>query len=403
MSVITEFLSSTLTEDQYLKQRAARSADTASACKSALTNVKLFCTDAVDTDFYLIMAELKRDSEETRNVEKTLVFLQKFVTWLHDEHPHLMMPANQNKDLKPYQKKSVASIRNYIGQLRKYLKRVGGIPVSAEDVSDFMEYPEEGEMEEAEALTHDELRTIIDNQKSFRRKMLYKITKDTCSRIRAMCGLRRENVNLDVRPIEITFPKHIMKGKRRTVVKYVTQENEDDFIKFLKAYPNPRDLLFGTNENGKIAATTEQKIWNKFVKKLGFTQTYSHNNRLKKNIHSIKAFAETAAEEAVDAFYANAYGDHDNYLSQYIRWSYEKKIKKFRAMEPLLNLYTKIIKVSDSPELLKQNEALNKKVSLQDGIIAQLADEIKAKNGQVPKDTIKEMIETILKEKKLKL
>lgn len=338
------YLSNTFTEEEYLHQLATRSGDTANQLKSTLTNVKLFTECHFKRDFYIIMADLLRETEKTHSIETSLVFLQKFVTWLHEPPTGVMVAANHQNDLKPFKAKSTISIRCYIGQLRKYLKRVGGIPLSAEDVSDFIVYPEDDEKEEGEPLLPQELRLIIDNQKSLRRKILYKITKDTCSRIRAMCSLRRENVNINVRPIEITFPKHIMKGKKRTVIKYVSQENQEDFLGFLQQYSNPRDLLFGTNENAKVAANTEQKIWNKHVKKLGFTDTYRHNGRLKKNIHSIKAFTETAAEEAVDAFYANAYGDHENYLAQYIRWSSEKKIQKFNALEKHIALYTKIKK-----------------------------------------------------------
>lgn len=333
------YLSNTFTEGEYLHQLATRSDDTANQLKSAITNVKLFTEHHFKRDFYIIMADLLRETEKTQSIETSLVFLQKFVTWLHAPPSGIMLPANHQNDVKPLNAKSTVSIRCYIGQLRKYLKRVGGIPLSPEDVSDFIVYPEDDEKEEAEPLLPQELLLIIDNQKSARRKMLYKITKDTCSRIRAMCALRRENINVDVRPIEITFPKHIMKGKKRTVIKYVSSENEEDFLKFLQDYQNPRDLLFGTNENAKVAASTEQKIWNRYVKNLGFVETYRHNGRLKKNIHSIKAFTETAAEEAVDAFYANAYGDHENYLAQYIRWSYEKKIEKFRALEKKMNLF----------------------------------------------------------------
>jgi len=367
---------------------------------AALTNVKLFCEYEAKTDFYIIMAELKKHSDEKRDAQSTLVFLQKFVAWLHSEHPEIMMRTNQNNDKMVFRKKRVSSIRNYIGELRKYFKRVGGIPVTAEDVSDFIMYPEDSEEEEAEPLTHDELRRIIDNQKSFRRKMLYKITKDTCSRIRAICALKRENVNIDVRPIEITFPKHIMKGKKRTVVKYVTAENEADFIRFLQDYPDPRELLFGTHPDPKKASNVEQKIWNRFVKSLGFTEVYRHNNRLKKNIHSIKAFAETAAEDAVDAFYANAYGDHDNYLSQYIRWTYEKKIKKFRAMEVKLNLYTKIVKVVDNKIALEKNLELEQKIASVDEILKELKHK-GTEASQIPDDKMKKMFEDILRENKI--
>lgn len=397
-----DYISSTVTEEEYVQQRGSRSEDTASSLKSTLTNVKLFTQNFFNRDFYIVMADLKRESEKSQSVDATLVFMQKFVTWIHDEHPGVMMRANQYRDVKPFQSKSSVSIRNYIGQLRKYLKRVGGIPVSSEDVSDYIIYPEDEEREEAEPLDPSELRIIIDNQKSFRRKMLYKITKDTCSRIRAMCGLRRENVNIDVRPIEITFPKHIMKGKKRTVVKFVTLENEEDFLRFLKDYKDPRELLFGTNKVGKIAATTEQKIWSKLVKKLGFTDTYRHNGRLKKNIHSIKAFTETAAEEAVDAFYANAYGDHENYLAQYIRWSYDKKIRKFRAMEPLINLYTTIKEIHDDEKLLEENKFLKSKINNIEDQLKMLADDKKeSTKTKLNADQADQIIKILTESKKL--
>ena len=395
------YLSNTITEEEYLQQRGSRSQDTASQVKSTLTNVKLFTQDCFKRDFYIVMADLRRESEQSQSIETTLVLMQKFVTWLHKDHPGLKIIANQHGDLKPFYGKSAGTIRNYVGQLRKYLKRVGGIQVSSEDVADYIIYPQDEEKEEAEPLDPQELRIIIDNQKSFRRKMLYKITKDTCSRIRAMCMLRRENVNIDVRPIEITFPKHIMKGKKRTVVKYVTEENEADFLRFIKEYPNPRDLLFGTNEVGKIAATTEQKIWGKLVKKLGFTEIYRHNGRLKKNIHSIKAFTETAAEEAVDAFYANAYGDHENYLAQYIRWSYEKKIRKFRATEKLINLYTTVKEIHDDEELAQENKFLKSKITDIEDQIKLLAEDkkdstkVKLSTDQV--DQIRKILKNSLK------
>jgi len=113
----------------------------------------------------------------------------------------------------------------------------------------------------------------------------------------------------------------------------------------------------------KRALHNEEKFWNKLVKKLGYTEVYRHNGRLKKNIHSIKAFTETQAEEAVDKFYADAYGDHESYLKQYIRWNEAKKIKKFRTMEPLLNLFTIKEKIEDQ-KLIAENNYLKTKVEV---------------------------------------
>jgi len=371
MSTKLDFLdaviSETLTEEEYLQERMARCESGASVVQSVLSNVKLFCIDQAQSDFTMILSQLKRDADDTGKPLKTLAFFQRFVNWLHTPHPELQMPSNHFGHFEPYRAKSVLTIRNYIGQLRLYFKKVVGIEITAEKLADHITYPAIGEIEEAEALTHDEFRHIVNNIKNPNRHMLYLIQKDTCSRIGAMVQLRLENFNTEVRPIQVTFPAHIMKknkrGESRTVIKYVIEENEDGLIQLLKNYSNPRDIVFGSNELPKRALHNEEKFWNHLVKKLGYTEVYRHNGRLKKNIHSIKAFTETQAEEAVDKFYADAYGDHDAYLKQYIRWNEEKKIKKFRAMEPLLNLFTKTEKVQDK-KLLAENNYLKTKVEV---------------------------------------
>ena len=134
------------------------------------------------------------------------------------------------------------------------------------------------------------------------------------------------------------------------------------------------------------AVGNEEKYWNRLVKELGYTEVYRHNGRLKKNIHSIKAFTETQAEEAVNKFYADAYGDHSAYLKQYIRWKEDKKIAKFRLMEPLLNLYTKIEKVETNPELKVENDLLRQKLAVHDILLLNLSEKEKAKTQVIPSD-----------------
>jgi len=263
MSTKLDFLdaviSETLTEAEYVQERKARSESGASVLQSVLSNVKLFCIDQAEADFSMILSQLKRDADDTGKPLKTLAFFQRFVNWLHTPHPELKLPSNHFGHFEPYRAKSVATIRNYMGQLRLYFKKVVGIEVTSEKLADHITYPAIGEIEEAEALTHDEFRHISNNIKKPNRHMLYLIQKDTCSRIGAMVQLRLENFNIDVRPIQVTFPAHIMKknkrGESRTVVKYVTEENEDGLLQLLKNYSNPRDIIFGTNDNPKKSTT----------------------------------------------------------------------------------------------------------------------------------------------------
>lgn len=372
-------LSETLTEEEYLQERLDRCESSAGTVRSVLSNVRLFCLDQGNHDFTMISTELKRDYDSTGKFSKSLNFFQKFVNWMNQEHPELKLPSNHFGHFEPFKKKSSVTIKNYLGQLRLYFKKVVGIEISSEKLADYITYPAIGEIEDAAPLTHDEFKSIINSVTNKKRRLLYLIQKDTCSRIGAMVQLRLENFNTTVRPIQVTFPAHIMKkdknGESKTVIKYVTTENEFDLIKLLDTYHNPRDIIFGTNVIPKKAVHNEEKFWSKRVKKLGFTEVYRHSGRLKKNIHSIKAFTETQAEEAVDKFYADAYGDHASYLKQYIRWSDQKKIEKFRLLEPLLNLYTIIVKTRDK-KLLEDNRNLTIKTEILTDELLNLNDKI---------------------------
>ena len=156
------------------------------------------------------------------------------------------------------------------------------------------------------------------------------------------------------------------------------------------------DLVFLDNEDLEKAAKNEGTRWSNLVKKLGFTEVYEHNGRLKKNIHSIKALTETAAEEAVDEAYANAYGDHKRYLPQYIRWSLEKKVAKFRAMEPLIALYT--TEITNDPKLVEENNLMKNQLANHGEMLKVLSEKTKGQTSQIPDAKLKKLFEEILRE-----
>jgi len=108
-------------------------------------------------------------------------------------------------------------------------------------------------------------------------------------------------------------------------------------------------------KNDRLARLNEVRAWNNLVQSLGFTAKYQ-NGRLKKNIHSVRAFCITQCKEATkDADYAHAYGGHKRYLQQYIRLAEERKIQLFRECESKLSIYETSI-VVDSSERMKNLE-----------------------------------------------
>ena len=133
---------------------------------------------------------------------------------------------------------------------------------------------------------------------------------------------------------------------------------------------------------------------------VNFPETYKHSGFLKKSIHTIKAFTFTAAEAAVNETYAHAYGDHWRYTKNYLRWTDEEKIAKFRWMEPHLSLYTKYEKVTDS-ELIVENETLHDKLSQHDQILTDMVSKELEKTEVKPDEKTRQMLIQLLKENNL--
>ena len=110
-------------------------------------------------------------------------------------------------------------------------------------------------------------------------------------------------------------------------------------------------------------------------------------------VHSIKSLTFTAAEDAVSETFANAYGDHSRYTKNYLRWSKEKKIKKFKLLEPHISMYTKVIKIS--PVILqKKNDMLQDKLERMQTQLNKIASGKKDDTKIVPDD---EKVRKVLK------
>ncbi|MCZ6581625.1 MAG: hypothetical protein O6761_00415, partial [Thaumarchaeota archaeon] len=380
--------------------------------KSAVSNAQLFCQDQFQKEFVTVLADMREEvlSTQMLDVGCCLLFLQKLIFWMAEPHLDLRMnPSAASKKGAPCVAKDVDSIRGYVAQIRLVMKKVGGIPISSEDIKDYhFSYPPMVDKEEPEPMTLEEFRLICDSQINFRRQMLYRCKKDFEARIGAMCQLRKRNFNTKVRPIAVTFPKAIMKKKNGisfTNVKYVIEEDEEGVLQLLENL-SPDDLVFGTTENVELAINNEEKTWSRLVQNIGFTARYKHNNRLKKNIHSIKSMTFTAARKAVDTDYANAYGDHAAYCKTYLRLSDEEKIDYFKRLEPYITMYTKTVKIHDSDELFQENIELKKQITkndeqnaINDEKFTKLAEEIKSKTNQIPDEKMQEMFEKFLKNK----
>ena len=224
------------------------------------------------------------------------------------------------------------------------MKFCGGIKIDSEDMKDYIIFsPEDRSDEEAEPLTHAELKNIVMNFGSPKRKAMLMFMKCTAARTLESLRIKKSDFNFIVRPVSVEFRRSIVKGKTRKRVQFIDEETLEYIMPLVKDLEED-DFVF--RKSLGISDTTERdnviKNWNDQIRKLGYTDKYE-NGRLKKNIHSIRAFCMTQFEKATNRDLAHAYGGHRQYLDQYFRRSYSEKVADFQKAEPYLSIFTKYI------------------------------------------------------------
>ena len=295
----------------------SKSLDSVHAVQTGLSTFNRFCMAKYNLEKDAMISKIKGPNDGIR-------IFQNFNTWMLQD-----------------QELSVGTARNYISSVRKWLKLVGGIKIDSDDFKDLVIFPSfEKDEEEAEPLTHSELRLILHTFPDFQRKALFMFMKSTAGRILECLRIQRKFINFETAPVSVKFPRSITKGKGRQRIQFIDSET----VEILKALSvpeaEPESFVFRKNK-----ATDRQErnnivhTWNRHVTKIGLSQKYE-NGRLKKNIHSIRAFCMTQYEKATgDQRLAHAYGGHRTYLDQYLRRSDSEKSELFLKVQPLLTLF----------------------------------------------------------------
>jgi len=242
------YISELLTRDEFFRKvyEKSQSHDSVLAAKSALSNLDYYSKDRYDKQTDEILKDLKAEIGKTQNPVKALRYLNDFALWLSEDHPNILWKTHPNHKGTPLKKKSKSSITSYLSFARRWMKLGGGIKFDDDDFRDYVTIPGEEYDEEAEPLTQQELRTIVDNTPNPTRKTLYMVKKDTGGRIIEMVRLKKENFDMTKDPPTVTFPKHIVKGKTSRRVQYLTRETTSRVAILLKN-KQPGDLAFSTN------------------------------------------------------------------------------------------------------------------------------------------------------------
>ncbi len=305
----------------------------------ALRNLEVFCEFQYQKDMDVVIDDLIVLDKP----KKTFAFFQKFVDFMGTDHPEILWrPSSSNSKAKPYAAKMPTSIKGYVSKARKYAK-MRGLNIDLEDFIDNVILPTIEEELDPEPFTHDEIRLMC-NHASPRKKLLYMAMKDSGARNGELCQIRKRDINFSKDPVEIHLPAKITKGNKARII-YISRETVPELKNHVKSMKE-LDLVFGTNDSPKQSVENEVSYFRDLREKLAeinpvFGERYNHNNRFKKNIHSLRAFTATQADEVHGENYAHGLIGHKKYLSQYIR-DQKNNPGKYKKLEPKLMIYEKI-------------------------------------------------------------
>ena len=368
------YISSENTRDQFLENIYSKSKSDASKdlAKTALRQFDLYCKDEFGKEHAdEILKDIKVDKSNPSS-DQVIFLLNRFVLWLGKDHPHLLKRTGHAKSPpKPLTARMPSTIRSYFGIVRDYVEDVGGIELNDRKVRRKIKLPTIEEEEDLEPFTHDEVKLFLDYATSNKR-LLYMVLKDSGMRIGETCQLRKRDFDITKDPVEIHIPAKITKGKKARTT-FVTFETKSTLIHRLKKL-DPDDLVFGSHANRRYASENEISNFRYLRSKIGkvypkVLDRYEYNGRYKKNIHSLRSFTATQAEEVLGEEYAHGLIGHKRYLAQYIR-NKKKLPTLYKKLEPKLLIYEKI-EFSDFDKD-KKIEEMQKQLDLQGAMLREL-------------------------------
>lgn len=248
------------------------------------------------------------------------------------------------------------TVKDYVARLADYFY-YNGIKLDSRELRSNVTLPRTVR-DMAYALTKKDIRKILDNAKP-QRKALYLTLLSSGMRIGEAVGLRKRDFDLDQERICITIPAILTKLKTQRQT-YLSKEAEEYLRPILKRL-SPDDLVFGTNENRRIARLTEERLFDHCRERAGVNTKYDNNNRHKITLHSFRSFCETVASNTFGDEYAHALIGHSGYMSVYYRLSPEERLKKYMQIEPYLTIYGDADFVKTAEEMRKNIEEIKKK------------------------------------------
>jgi integrase len=335
--VVLDYISDKISRKQffekvYAKSRSSSSIETA---KAHLTNLDHFSNDVYGRNTDTILGDLREDMLQTHSPTKVLRYLDEFVKWMQQDHPNIILTKGRNNSIKYHiRKKNKNSIAPYFATVRKYLSQVGGIRLHDDDIKMDVTKPKtvsgDYENEDAEPLTAEQARNVIELTKDQKSITLYHTMNDTGFRISEAGQIQEKHIDFQKNPVEVILPQNNSKGKSAGGTRFVRREtakrlkhlcngSQDRFI--FKLHDSQSILQFRHNELARIRKTYGL---------LGMIERYEDTDRHKFNLHSWRKRCATEYARKNGEALAHGYIRHRKYLGMYIVKSKEEKASYFQ-------------------------------------------------------------------------
>ena len=361
------YIQETNTREEYLNSKSA--INTRKMAESSLAQFGRFTKLEYHKTPEEIISDLKEDDKA---LEKIYTVLNKWITWLGQDHPEIITYLGKYKNIKKTFKAIHPNTqKQYLNHIKGFLEDVGGFDINNRRLKKRVRLPK-AEEENPEQITKEEVRILLDNCTSSKKKTMFMLMKDSGMRIGEVLQLKKKDFDMTKTPIEIHIPSFATKTKKSRIT-FVTRETRPILQRRLNQL-NPDELVFGTNDDVRTSVNTEISKFDYIRNKIGntcprFLEKYDSNDRYKISLHSLRSFTATQCAEAVDESFAHGIIGHKKYLGQYIR-NQDKLAEKYLKSESYLMVYEKEVVVEHDEEINNIQAQLNKQGRLIQELLA---------------------------------
>ena len=395
-------ISERLTDEEYFNKVLKKSDSKGSviAAKNGITSFDRFTKNVYDIDHRKMIDELYADYQKNHNsCGATAKLLAEFFYWQLEDHDDIIIKSGRKLATeKPIRAILSGTAHGVVNQVRYYLRAVGGIKITAEDLRDVLTVPIQQREEDPEPMTLDQIIKIVDSTTKYARKIKYLVIRDTAMRSSESMQFTKKMITfniLDTEYAKIRLSQKIVKGKSKARVNFLSPDvakklqelskdlKDDDpiFWTLLGKDNDGSELdLLTVNRNEAAAMDRDRKrLAEKFPE---FGAKYEHNGFHKISLHAIRAFTATAISKgnSNNEDLGHGYIGHKKYLDQYIRKTEAEQLEIFKNAIPYL---TGIVKEYDDSELAQEVKEGKSQIALLARQLAELKKNGLSKSGPV--------------------